>query len=107
MACEGEVPFNSLQVLSQAKRVCNSPQSLQNENNDLIVCNLKSCSLTTFKKVTISLEKEPGTHLDYKSGAVYQGGLVDNHKFGHGTFLWPNGDRYIGDFKLNSRHGFG
>ncbi|CAF0708033.1 unnamed protein product [Brachionus calyciflorus] len=116
MACEGEVPFNSLQVLSQARRVSNSPLSLQNEttNHELKSCKFKSCSLHSFKKESSSLsllsnrdELDSESHLDYKSGAIYDGGLIDNHKFGNGTFLWPNGDKYIGEFKLNYRHGFG
>ena len=47
------------------------------------------------------------SHFDYKSGAIYEGKAVDNQKCGQGTFIWPNGDKYIGEFKLNSRNGFG
>ncbi len=45
--------------------------------------------------------------LDYKSGAVYSGGLEDNLKCGQGEFEWPNGDKYSGEFILNHRHGYG
>lgn len=45
--------------------------------------------------------------LDYKSGASYNGKVQDNLKYGNGTFIWPNGDKYLGEFKSNYRHGFG
>ena len=47
------------------------------------------------------------SHVDYKSGAIYEGKAANNQKCGQGTFIWPNGDKYIGEFKLNSRNGFG
>jgi len=47
------------------------------------------------------------SHFDYKSGAIYEGKAVDNQKCGQGTFIWPNGDKYMGEFKLNCRNGFG
>lgn len=110
MACEGEVPYNSLQVLSQARRITNSPLSIQDENtsfNKNVSFQLpkRIQSGRSYYKSSEDLESE--SHLDYKSGAVYDGGLIDNHKFGNGTFIWPNGDKYIGEFKLNYRHGFG
>ena len=40
---------------------------------------------------------------DYKSGAVYDGKIEDNLKCGQGSFLWPNGDRYNGEFVDNHR----
>lgn len=110
MANEGEVPFNSLQVLSQARRITNSPLSKHNEDFSLN----KNVSFTSFKRIQSahSLCKsnenlELDLQLDYKSGAVYNGGLKDSHKYGNGTFVWPNGDKYVGEFKLNYRHGFG
>lgn len=110
MAYEREVPYNSLQVLSQARRITNSPLSKQNENISLT----KDVSFTSFKRIhsAHSLYKsnedlESNLHLDYKSGAVYNGSLKDNHKYGNGTFVWPNGDKYVGEFKVNYRHGFG
>lgn len=47
------------------------------------------------------------SHLDYKSGATYEGQVKDNNKFGYGQFVWPNGDKYVGEFRLNARHGYG
>lgn len=47
------------------------------------------------------------SHLDYKSGATYEGQVKDNCKFGYGEFGWPNGDKYVGEFRLNTRHGYG
>jgi hypothetical protein len=52
-------------------------------------------------------EDEKTTHLNYKSGAVYDGTVRANLKSGHGVFVWPNGDKYSGEFKANYRHGFG
>ena len=52
-------------------------------------------------------ESIKNSHLDYKSGAIYEGKVKDNLKFGQGLFLWPNGDKYMGDFRSNCRHGFG
>ena len=65
---------------------------------------------TVHKKLReLKLEHDPlaSLHLNYKSGAIYDGQLVDNVKSGSGTFLWPNGDRYNGEFSNNSRHGYG
>jgi hypothetical protein len=52
-------------------------------------------------------EEEKSTHLNYKSGVVYDGTVRGHLKSGHGTFVWPNGDKYSGEFKANCRHGFG
>lgn len=121
-----------LLVLSQAKLI-NSYKLSNNEYNDVdvdsLICNDKNCAIhngkqssTSFIKATLNRnsikrinsgvynkieEAIIDSHLDYKSGAVYDGKVCDNLKFGKGTFIWPNGDKYIGEFKLNYRHGFG
>nr|XP_002733450.1 PREDICTED: ankyrin repeat and MYND domain-containing protein 1-like [Saccoglossus kowalevskii] len=44
----------------------------------------------------------------YKSGASFSGHLQEGIiKAGHGVFVWPNGDRYKGDFVDNVRTGTG
>ena len=55
----------------------------------------------------LATDEEKLVYLHYKSGVVYEGTLKDNLKSGHGTFEWPNGDKYTGEFKLNCRHGYG
>ncbi|XP_048588596.1 ankyrin repeat and MYND domain-containing protein 1-like [Nematostella vectensis] len=44
---------------------------------------------------------------EYKSGAVYHGGLQGNKKTGKGVFKWPNGACYDGEYTDNKRHGKG
>jgi|GEM_PF-4849352 len=43
----------------------------------------------------------------WPDGAKYTGGLVDNLRYGMGTFTWPNGDRYHGDWLNGKRDGSG
>ena len=47
------------------------------------------------------------TYKEYKSGASYEGHLEGNFKAGYGTFTWPNGAQYKGEFVNNVRHGKG
>ena len=61
----------------------------------------------TKRSSLLRLDEVSDMQLDYKSGAVYNGKMCDNLKYGKGTFSWPNGDKYIGEFKLNFRHGIG
>lgn len=122
MANGDEVPYNSLLVLSQAKRVSDTPTSLDNDYYDSTINLFKNKNSSTILQSSLNKssfliskakiiedvnENSSNRVLDYKSGAIYEGTLKDNHKFGHGTFVWPNGDKYIGEFKLNYRHGFG
>lgn len=44
---------------------------------------------------------------EYKSGATYQGPVENHRKVGRGTFIWPNGSKYEGEFLDNARHGKG
>ena len=44
---------------------------------------------------------------DYKSGAQYEGQVVENKKCGSGKFTWPNGASYEGFFSDNKRDGKG
>ena len=50
---------------------------------------------------------ETDTRRGYKSGAIYNGQVIDNNKFGKGVFIWPNSDRYEGSYEFNYRHGYG
>ena len=68
-----------------------------NDNKSLKIINSSRSVLNT----------DSSFRYDYKSGAIYDGKIRDNLKFGNGTFLWPNGDKYVGEFKANCRHGFG
>ena len=99
---------------------CNSALSLQSLTNsqqisddaDLInfkksLSEVSGTSSKTSKKSSESMCLIEPSHLDYKSGAVYDGKVKDYLKFGQGVFLWPNGDKYMGEFKFNSRHGYG
>ena len=45
--------------------------------------------------------------VNYRTGAKFEGKVVDHKKIGHGTFIWPNGCKYEGDFSENLRHGKG
>jgi len=41
-------------------------------------------------------------------GGIYKGGFDDNNKrAGNGEYIWPNGDRYKGDFSNNMKNGNG
>merc|ERR1712029_1009863 len=41
-------------------------------------------------------------------GGIYKGGFDDNNKrAGNGEYMWPNGDRYKGDFSNNMKNGNG
>ena len=80
-----------------------STTSNNNNNNN----NNESQSLSSKRSSLLRLEDVSELQLDYKSGAVYNGKICDNLKYGKGTFSWPNGDKYIGEFKVNFRHGYG
>ncbi|KAL3799600.1 hypothetical protein ACHAWO_008916 [Cyclotella atomus] len=43
----------------------------------------------------------------YQSGAVYQGGFVNNKYEGEGTYTWDDGDKYEGQWKDGERNGKG
>ncbi len=105
---------------------CESALSLQSltaaqqlsDENDLLELkrSFSIASATCHSSVHAGDKNKPSTeshksiepsHLDYKSGAVYDGKVKDFLKFGQGVFVWPNGDKYIGEFRLNHRHGFG
>lgn len=45
--------------------------------------------------------------VQYKTGAQFQGKVVNHKRIGHGTFVWPNGSKYEGEFMDNLRHGKG
>ena len=55
----------------------------------------------------LNLETKQESQRGYKSGATYNGQIIDNNKFGKGIFVWPNGDRYDGSYEFNYRHGYG
>ncbi len=44
---------------------------------------------------------------EYKSGATYKGQVKGSKRAGKGTFTWPNGAVYKGEFVENLRHGSG
>ena len=94
-----ETSVLNLQNLSYAQKINN------NEISENLNFTEKRGALDANKQILQDINY--GLHLDYKSGATYEGDVKDNLKSGHGAFVWPNGDKYIGEFKLNSRHGFG
>lgn len=105
MAHSEQALIGNLLVLSQARRLNDTPSNFENDCLGSDSCRNKNCPFHRANKN--SFIKVDDSHLDYKSGAIYDGGLKDNHKIGNGTFIWPNGDKYIGEYKLNCRHGYG
>jgi hypothetical protein len=105
--------LRSLPGLSLAKKLPSSDSDYSK------LCKDSNCSihhnhhLTPQRKSSAVSLKEIETttpttsHVDFKSGAIYDGGLRDNLKTGTGVFVWPNGDTYSGEFKSNSRNGLG
>jgi len=55
-----------------------------------------------------SLQKKHVVDMDYLQNLTYTGEVIDDHiPHGNGTLTWPNGDKYIGMFKLGLRDGLG
>jgi hypothetical protein len=88
---------NKLLGLAQARRL-----QIDDSNENKCAKEVKRINSTLRLK-----DDEKLVYVNYKSGVVYEGTVKDNLKSGHGTFVWPNGDKYTGEFKLNCRHGFG
>ena len=61
----------------------------------------------TFPRLKSAKKEVDSNHMDYKSGATFQGQLAGMKRVGRGGFVWPNGDRYEGDYVDNERHGAG
>ena len=100
----------SLQSLSHAHQVSDESELQLTLKQSLTQCSAREGQLkkksNDSSSSTLS-DSIKNSHLDYKSGAIYEGKVKDNLKFGQGLFLWPNGDKYMGDFRSNCRHGFG
>ena len=45
--------------------------------------------------------------IEYSTGAKYVGKVEGKRRKGSGTFYWPNGAKYEGDFADNHRQGQG
>lgn len=45
--------------------------------------------------------------VEYESGAKFEGTVINHKRVGKGTFVWPNGSKYEGDYADNQRHGIG
>ena len=43
----------------------------------------------------------------YENGDKYVGDFEDNKKHGEGTKTWSNGDKYVGEFKKDMQNGLG
>ena len=43
----------------------------------------------------------------WPNGDKYFGEYKDNSRNGHGTYIWKNGEKYVGEFKDNKSHGQG
>jgi len=46
-------------------------------------------------------------NLLYENGDKYVGDFEENKKHGHGTYDWANGDKYVGEFKKDMQNGLG
>ena len=61
----------------------------------------------TFPRLKSAKKEVDCNHMDYKSGASFQGQLAGRKRVGRGVFVWPNGDRYEGGYVDNERDGAG
>jgi hypothetical protein len=50
---------------------------------------------------------DPVPKCTYQSGAVYEGGFVNNKYEGEGTYVWDDGDKYEGQWRDGERNGKG
>lgn len=74
------------------------------DRNDVVV----RPSVTVFRHLSSAAQHETfEVQKDYRSGAVYKGGMADNKRCGRGLFVWLDGTRYEGEFVNNSRNGNG
>jgi hypothetical protein len=48
---------------------------------------------------------QPQKEISFADGSKYKGTIVNGKMQGQGTYLWPNGDKYIGEFTENRATG--
>jgi len=48
-----------------------------------------------------SPEKTYQRHITYTDGSQYLGGVLDGKRHGQGTYIWPSGDKYVGEWRNN------
>ena len=61
-------------------------------------------------KNVLSLREEYGDGhgtYTYPDGEKYEGEFKDGKRNGHGTYNYPNGEEYVGDWKNGKYHGHG
>lgn len=52
-----------------------------------------------------SPEKTYQYKITYKDGSQYLGGVRDGKRHGQGTYIWPSGDKYVGEWRNNTAIG--
>ena len=50
-------------------------------------------------------EKKYIPEISYADGGKYVGDILDGKRHGQGTYIWPNGDKYVGEFQNNNATG--
>lgn len=98
-------------IYPRTKSVTPSPQRRNESAASVVASSGKSSggSLTD-KSVASAPEGVAPTTVTqlYPNGRVkYQGGLLMNLRTGYGTYYYPNGDRYVGQFAYDQPHGKG
>ena len=61
--------------------------------------------LVGWENLSESPEKAYHREITYEGGSKYIGDIVDGKRHGQGTYIWPSGDKYVGEWRNNSAIG--
>jgi hypothetical protein len=100
--CKANELANNVQPLSKALN-----HSLDFYDTDGSILNPDSSTSFRRNRMHFVNEKANLLVINYKSGSIYTGQLKGELRNGKGTFLWPNGEKYIGEYETNARNGLG